>query len=220
MSGDQQKPSHHPLIIGVAGGSGSGKTTVTRAILDRVGRERIALLPHDSYYRDLSHLPLEERARINFDHPDAFDNELYLAHLDALAQGQPVALPTYDFTTYVRLPEVIHIEPQPVVLLEGILIFVDAQLRSRMAVKLFVDAESDLRIIRRIERDTRSRGRTVESVIEQYLQTVRPMHLEFVEPSKRYADIIIPSGGLNPIAIDMVVARIEVLLGERSAAKL
>ena len=216
MSGDQQ----HPLIIGVAGGSGSGKTTVTRAILDRVGRERIALLPHDSYYRDLSHLPLEERARINFDHPDAFDNELYLAHLDALARGQPVALPTYDFTSYVRLPEVVQIEPQPVVLLEGILIFVDAQLRSRMAVKLFVDAESDLRIIRRIERDTHSRGRTVESVIEQYLQTVRPMHLEFVEPSKRYADIIIPSGGLNPIAIDMVVARIEVLLGERSAGKL
>jgi uridine kinase len=196
----------------VAGGSGSGKTTVTEAILERVGRERIALLPHDAYYHDLSHLPLEKRAQVNFDHPDAFDNALYLAHLDAMAKGQPVALPTYNFTTYVRLPEVLLVLPQPVVLLEGILIFADAALRARMNVKLFVDAESDLRIIRRIQRDTQSRGRTVDSVIEQYLRTVRPMHLEFVEPSKRYADIIIPSGGLNAIAIDMVVARIERLL--------
>jgi uridine kinase len=202
----------HPLVIGVAGGSGSGKTTVTEAILERVGRERIALLPHDAYYHDLSHLPLEKRAQVNFDHPDAFDNALYLAHLDAMAKGQPVALPTYNFTTYVRLPEVLLVLPQPVVLLEGILIFADAALRARMNVKLFVDAGSDLRIIRRIQRDTQSRGRTVDSVIEQYLRTVRPMHLEFVEPSKRYADIIIPSGGLNAIAIDMVVARIERLL--------
>ncbi|HWQ13421.1 MAG TPA: uridine kinase [Roseiflexaceae bacterium] len=207
-----------PLVIGVAGGSGSGKTTVTEAILERVGRERIALLPHDSYYRDLSHLPLEQRARVNFDHPDAFDNALYLAHLDALMHGQQVALPTYDFTTYVRLPEVVVVQPRPVVLLEGILIFADAALRQRMAIKLFVDAESDLRIIRRIQRDTRTRGRTVESVIDQYLRTVRPMHLEFVEPSKRYADIIIPNGGLNAIAIDMVVARIERMLSEGGEA--
>jgi uridine kinase len=203
-----------PLVIGVAGGSGSGKTTVTRAILQRVGRERIALLPHDSYYRDLSHLPLDQRARVNFDHPDAFDNALYLAHLDALIHGQPVALPTYDFTNYVRLPEVVPVRPQPVIILEGILIFADAALRERMAIKLFVDAEGDLRIIRRIQRDTRSRGRSIESVIDQYLRTVRPMHLEFVEPSKRYADVIIPSGGLNAIATDMVVARIERLLAE------
>jgi uridine kinase len=209
-------PGSHPLVIGVAGGSGSGKTTVTQAILDRVGRERIALLPHDSYYRDLSHLPLDQRSRVNFDHPDAFDNALYLAHLDALRHGQQVALPTYDFTNYIRLSEVILVKSQPVVLLEGILIFADASLRERMAVKLFVDAESDLRIIRRIQRDTRSRGRTVEMVIEQYLKTVRPMHLEFVEPSKRYADIIIPSGGLNRIAIDMVVARVERMLDERT----
>lgn len=202
-----------PLVIGVAGGSGSGKTTVSRAILERVGRERIAFLPHDSYYRDLSHLPLEQRARVNFDHPDAFDNALYLAHVDALVHGQAVAVPTYDFTTYVRGEAVHPVAPQPVVLLEGILIFADAALRGRMDIKLFVDAESDLRIIRRIQRDTRSRGRTVESVIEQYLRTVRPMHLEFVEPSKRYADIIIPQGGLNAIAIDMVVARIERMLG-------
>jgi uridine kinase len=207
-----------PLVIGVAGGSGSGKTTVTKAILQRVGRERIALLPHDSYYRDLSHLPLEQRARVNFDHPDAFDNALYLAHVDALIHGQPVALPTYDFTSYVRLPKVISVEPRQVILMEGILIFADAALRERMSIKLFVDAESDLRIIRRIQRDTRTRGRSVASVIDQYLRTVRPMHLEFVEPSKRYADIIIPSGGLNSIAIDMVVARIERLLDERPSA--
>ena len=209
---------HHSLVIGVAGGSGSGKTTVANAILERVGRERIAMLPHDSYYQDLSHLPFEERARVNFDHPDAFDNALYLAHLDALASEQAVAMPTYDFTNYVRLPEVVVILPQPVVLLEGILIFADAALRERMNVKLFVDAESDLRIIRRIQRDITSRGRSVESVIEQYFATVRPMHLEFVEPSKRYADIIIPQGGLNTIAIDMIVARIERMLAEREQA--
>jgi uridine kinase len=206
---------YRPLVIGVAGGSGSGKTTVTNAILERVGRERIALLPHDSYYHDLSHLPLEQRVLVNFDHPDAFDNTLYLAHLDALIHDQQVEMPTYDFTTYVRLPEVSVVPPRPVVLLEGILIFADAALRERMSIKLYVDAESDLRIIRRIQRDTSRRGRTVEAVIEQYLRTVRPMHLEFVEPSKSYADIIIPSGGLNAIAIDMVVARIELMLDTR-----
>jgi uridine kinase len=204
-----------PLVIGVAGGSGSGKTTVARAILDRVGRERIAVLPHDSYYQDLSHLPFAERALVNFDHPDAFDNALYLAHLDALIAGQPIAMPTYDFAAYVRLPNVIMVQPQPVVLVEGILIFVDAALRSRMSIRLFVDAESDLRIIRRIQRDTQQRGRTIESVIDQYLTTDRPMHLEYVEPSKRYADVIIPNGGMNTIATDMVVARIERMLDER-----
>ncbi|MBK9940908.1 MAG: uridine kinase [Kouleothrix sp.] len=204
-----------PFVIGVAGGSGSGKTTVTAAILERVGRTRIALLPHDSYYHDLSHLPLEQRAQVNLDHPDAFDNTLYLAHLDALIRGEPVAMPTYDFTTYARLPEVVIVAAQPVVLVEGILIFADAQLRSRMSIKLFVDTESDLRIIRRIQRDTTSRGRSFESVIEQYLTSVRPMHLEFVEPSKRYADIIIPIGGLNTVAINMVVATIEQMIAER-----
>jgi uridine kinase len=208
-----------PLVIGVAGGSGSGKTTVTEAILERVGRERIALLPHDAYYHDLSHLSLEERAQVNFDHPDAFDNVLYLAHVDALAHGQQVAMPTYDFTTYVRLPESVAVAPRPVVLLEGILIFADAALRERMDIKLFVDTESDLRFIRRLQRDIGERGRTVESVIEQYLRTVRPMHLEFVEPTKRYADIIIPRGGLNAVAIDMVVARIEWLLSERGESE-
>jgi uridine kinase len=201
-----------PVVIGVAGGSGSGKTTVSQAILDRVGRERIAFLQHDSYYHDLSHLPLEQRRLVNFDHPHAFDNALFIAHLDALIRGEPVAMPTYDFAAYVRLPEVVVVAPQPVVMLEGILIFADVALRERMDVKLFVDAEGDLRVIRRLQRDLRERGRTVESVIDQYLRTVRPMHLEFVEPTKRYADIIIPRGGLNAIAIDMIVARIESLL--------
>jgi len=208
----------HPLVIGVAGGTGSGKTTVSNAIVERVGREPIAFLQHDSYYHDLAHLPLEQRAQVNFDHPDAFDNGLYLAHLDALIRGETVPTPCYDFTTYVRLPETVAVAPRPVVLLEGILIFADAALRERMDIKLFVDTESDLRLIRRLQRDIRERGRTVESVIDQYLRTVRPMHLEFVEPTKRYADIIIPRGGLNAVAIDMVVARIDWLLSERRDA--
>lgn len=204
-----------PLVIGVAGGSGSGKTTVSRAILDRVGSERIAFLQHDSYYYDLSHLSFEERRKVNFDHPDAFDNDLFLRHLDGLVQGQPIEAPMYDFAHYVRLTQVTAIEPRPVILLEGILIFADAALRKRMDIKLFVDAESDMRFIRRLRRDIRDRKRNVDSVIEQYQKTVRPMHLEFVEPSKRYADIIIPRGGLNAIAIDMVVARIEWMMTER-----
>lgn len=209
------QPTTHPLVIGVAGGSGSGKTTVSRAILERVGRERIVFLQHDSYYHDLSHLPLEQRRKVNFDHPDAFDNELFIAHVDALIRGEAVEVPTYDFASYTRGVKTIAIAPQSVVLIEGILIFADAALRERMEIKLFVDAESDLRIIRRIRRDLTERGRTIDSVIEQYLKTVRPMHLDFVEPSKRYADIIIPRGGLNAIAIDMVVARIERLLAGR-----
>jgi len=205
----------HPLVIGVAGGSGSGKTTVTNAILERVGRDQIALLPHDAYYQDLAHLPFEQRTHVNFDHPDSFDNALYLDHVDALVRGEPVAMPTYDFATYVRLTVVHLVAPQPVVLLEGILIFTDAALRERMDIKLFVDAESDLRFIRRLQRDMISRGRSLDSVVDQYLRSVRPMHLEFVEPSKRYADIIIPRGGLNTIAIEMVAARIERMLGEQ-----
>jgi uridine kinase len=205
-----------PLVIGVAGGSGSGKTTVSNAIVERVGPERIALLQHDSYYHDLAHLPIEQRAQVNFDHPDAFDNALFLAHVEALAHGKAVRSPCYDFATYIRLPQTLEVEPRQVVLLEGILIFADAVLRERMDIKLFVDAASDLRFIRRLQRDIRERGRPVESVIEQYLRTVRPMHLEFVEPTMHYADIIIPRGGLNAIAIDMVVARIERILDARS----
>ncbi len=201
-----------PIIIGVAGGTGSGKTTVSHAILDRVGHERIAFIQHDSYYRDLSHLSYEERTRVNFDHPDSLDNDLLIAHLDALCGGSPVPVPIYDFTRHNRRPETEQVHPHPVVLVEGILIFAEKALRDRMDVKIYVDADADLRFIRRLQRDVTERSRTVQSVIDQYLNTVRPMHLEFVEPSKRYADIIIPRGGMNAVAIDMVVARVENLL--------
>ncbi len=201
-----------PIIIGVAGGTGSGKTTVSRAILQRVGASRIAFLEHDSYYRDLSHLSIEERRQVNFDHPDSLDNTLLGEHLDALCAGKPVQVPIYDFTRHNRKEEARMVRPQPVVLVEGILIFSEKVLRERMDIKIYVDTDADLRFIRRIQRDIRDRGRSVESVVEQYMRTVRPMHLEFVEPSKRYADIIIPRGGLNQIAIDMVVARIEGML--------
>ena len=207
--------SRRSLVIGVAGGSGSGKTTVSSAILDSVGRGRIAFLEHDWYYQDLAHLPLEERRLFNFDHPDALDNALFLQHLDALLRGEPVLAPTYDFVSYVRLAETRRVEPRPVILLEGILLFADAALRQRMDIKLYVDAESDLRFIRRMLRDVQERGRSIASVTEQYLRTVRPMHLEFVEPSKRYADVIIPNVELNATAIEMVVARIERLLAGR-----
>lgn len=211
-----------PIIIGVAGGTGSGKTTVSYAILERVGHERIAFIQHDSYYRELSHLSYEERARVNFDHPDSLDNDLLIAHLDRLCSGDSIDVPIYDFTRHNRQPETQRVLPHPVVLVEGILIFADKALRDRMDVKIYVDADPDLRFIRRLDRDVKERGRTVSSVIEQYLNTVRPMHLEFVEPSKRYADVIIPRGGMNAVAIDMVVARVENLLAahHRSGAPL
>lgn len=198
-----------PIIIGVAGGSASGKTTVSQAILRRVGADRITYIPHDLYYHDLSHLPLEQRAHFNFDHPDALDNRLLVEQLDALSVGRAIDAPTYDFATYARQALTTRMEPRPVILLEGILIFAEPVLRKRMHIKLFVDADADLRFIRRLSRDVDERGRSLDSVVGQYLSTVRPMHLEFVEPSKRYADLIIPEGGRNTIAIDMVVARIE-----------
>jgi uridine kinase len=201
-----------PVIIGVAGGTASGKTTVSDAILERVGRQHIIYLQHDSYYRDLSYLPLEERTQLNFDHPDALETELLVSHLRQLQAGEPVEVPIYDFATYRRSEETRRVEPRPVILLEGLLIFVDKELREMMDVKLYVDTDADLRFIRRLERDIQERGRTMESVIHQYLTTVRPMHLEFVEPSKRYADIIIPSGGFNTTAIEVIVARVERLL--------
>ncbi len=205
-------PSRKPLIIGVAGGTGSGKTTISHAILSAIGAERIAHLQHDAYYRDLSHLPLEERRRQNFDHPDALEDTLLLAHLQALVRGEAVAAPVYDFTTYRRRAETRLVAPCPIILVEGILIFANAALRAMMDIKIFVDTDADLRFIRRVERDVRERGRTLESVIAQYLGTVRPMHLEFVEPSKRYADIIVPEGGQNAVALEMICARIERLL--------
>ncbi|HEY1015260.1 MAG TPA: uridine kinase [Herpetosiphonaceae bacterium] len=203
-----------PIIIGVAGGTGSGKTTVSQAILERVGPSRIAFLQHDSYYHDLSDLSIEERAQVNFDHPSSLDSELLARHLDMLCAGETVDVPIYDFTRHNRQADAMHVHPQPVVLVEGILIFSERALRDRMDVKIYVDADADMRFIRRLRRDLRERGRSIESVIEQYMNTVRPMHLEFVEPTKRYADVIIPRGGLNAIAIDMVVARVERLLSD------
>jgi uridine kinase len=208
-----------PIIIGVAGGTASGKTTVSDAILERVGRDRIVYLQHDSYYRDLSYLPLEERSKLNFDHPDALETELLVVHLRQLQAGEPVEVPLYDFTTYQRSVQTRRVEPRRVVLLEGLLIFVDKELREMMDIKLYVDTDADLRFIRRLQRDIQERGRTMESVIHQYLTTVRPMHLEFVEPSKRYADIIIPSGGFNTTAIEMIVARIGGMLSQDSGIR-
>ncbi|MBI5825149.1 MAG: uridine kinase [Chloroflexi bacterium] len=201
-----------PLVIGIAGGSGSGKTTVAQEILNRVGADRIAYLQQDSYYKDLAGLPSAQHAEINFDHPHSLEIELLIRHIASLRDLQPVSVPIYNFATDSRTGETFTVAPRGVILVEGILIFVDAELRKLFDVKIFVDTDSDLRFIRRLHRDITERGRTTESVIKQYLSTVRPMHLEFVEPSKRYADVIIPEGGHNKAALDMVVARIETLL--------
>lgn len=201
-----------PLVIGIAGGSGSGKTTVAQEILQRVGPSRIAFLQHDSYYKDLSGLPPAQRAAVNFDHPNSLETELLIHHIACLRENQPVEVPVYDFSTHSRTTVTFTVQPRSVILVEGILIFTEAALREMFDVKIFVDTDSDLRFIRRLERDLAERGRTTESVIKQYQLTVRPMHMEFVEPSKRYADIIIPEGGHNTAALDMVVARVEALL--------
>ncbi len=201
-----------PVVIGIAGGSGSGKTTVAQQILERVGADRIAFLQHDSYYKDLSGLPPAQRAEINFDHPNSLETELLIEHIVSLRDGKPVQVPIYDFSTDHRTDRTFTVFPQRVILVEGILIFTEAALRELFDIKIFVDTDSDLRFIRRLRRDITERGRTTESVIEQYQATVRPMHLEFVEPSKRYADIIIPEGGFNAAALDMVVARVDALL--------
>jgi uridine kinase len=201
-----------PLVIGIAGGSGSGKTTVAHVILDRVGAERIAFLPHDAYYRDLTHQSLSQRIRTNFDHPDSLETELLVEHIKQLKAGNPIELPVYDFKTHSRTSKTIPIDYQPIIIVEGILIFAEPDLRDLFDVKIFVDTDADIRFIRRLQRDISERGRTLATVMEQYLKTVRPMHQEFVEPSKRYADVIIPEGGFNTVALDMVVARIEELL--------
>ncbi len=201
-----------PLVIGICGGTGSGKTTVSKVIIDRVGADHIILLPHDAYYKDLGKLAPSERALVNFDHPNSLETSLLVEHIKQLKNFQPIELPVYDFKTHTRTATTQHIEPQPVILVEGILILAEPELRELFDVKIFVDTDPDIRFIRRLERDIAERGRTSSSVIQQYMSTVRPMHLEFVEPSKRYADVIIPEGGLNTVAMDMVVARIESLL--------
>ena len=203
---------HPPIVFGVAGGTASGKTTVARHILDQVGAHHIAYLPHDAYYRDMSHLPPDERARQNYDHPDALESDLLARHIRELRAGQAVRLPVYSFADYTRKPETVTVEPAPVILVDGILIFAEPELRALMDIKIFVDTDADIRLIRRIERDTRERGRTLSSTIFQYLDTVRPMDLEFVQPSRRYADIILPGGGQNRVAVEMVVARLQAVL--------
>ena len=202
-----------PCILGVAGGTGSGKTTVARAILDGVGEDRIALIEQDSYYRDVDWRSETELLHHNFDHPSALDNELLVSHIAALKAGHPIEVPIYDFVRHRRTARTKRVEPQPVILLEGILIFVEPGLRELLDFKIYVDTDADLRLIRRLGRDMAERGRTVQDVLRQYLETVRPMHLEFVEPSKRWADIIIPEGGENKVALEMVIAHVEQLLG-------
>jgi uridine kinase len=206
-----------PVIVGVCGGTASGKTTISQAIVDRVGDKRVAVIPHDAYYRDLSHLPFEERRRVNYDHPDALESELLVAHLDQLCRGKSVEIPVYDFTMHLRRATTRRVDPKPLILVEGILIFAEPALRERFDIRIYVDADADLRFIRRLRRDIDERKRTMESVIEQYLETVRPMHIEFVEPSKRYADIIIPTGGFNTIAVDLVTARVMALIEARES---
>lgn len=201
-----------PLIIGIAGGSGCGKSTVLARILARVEAHRVAVLPHDAYYKNLSHLSYEERAAVNFDHPDSLETRLLVDHLDCLFQGKSIARPTYDFAQHLRCAETVCIEPYPVIVLDGILVLAEPELRARMDIKIFVDTDDDIRLVRRIRRDMTQRGRSIDSILEQYERTVRPMHIQYVEPSKRHADIIIPRGGHNQVAVDMVVARITELM--------
>lgn len=206
-TGDHKKP----LVIGVAGGTASGKTTLSKAIYQEIGPESITVITHDAYYKDLSHLPLSEREVANFDHPDSLDTALLIQHIQELKNSQPVRIPTYDYSTHSRLPGLQDAIPRNIILVEGILIFDDPELVSLMDIKVFVDTEDDIRLARRLQRDTVERGRDVASVLNQYLKTVRPMHMQFVEPSKRNADIIVPTG-LNSVALDLVVSKLKYTL--------
>jgi uridine kinase len=201
--------SKRPIIVGVAGGTGSGKTTIVKEMLRGIDPENVLLIQHDSYYKDRSHLPSQERANINYDHPDALETSLLIQHLKQLLAGEATNIPIYDFVTHTRKQECQTAKPCKVIVVEGILILADPSLRELFDIKVFVDTDPDLRFIRRLERDIAERGRTRESVVAQYLATVRPMHLEFVEPSKRYADVIVPEGGHNLVAVDMIVTKIQ-----------
>jgi uridine kinase len=207
------------IIIGVAGGSGSGKTTVVRSIVRSLGKGQVTVIHHDSYYRDASHLAFEERQAINYDHPDALETELLVEHLEALRAGRPVEIPMYDFTTHSRRSETETALPKKVIIVDGLLILWDERIRRLMDIKVFVDADSDIRFIRRLSRDIEERGRSAELVIRQYLDTVRLMHLEFVEPSKRYADLIMPEGGHNRVAVDMLLTKVRAILREEATEK-
>ena len=203
-----------PFLIGIAGGTGSGKTTVANAIVKSVGAERIAILSHDSYYRDFVDLPKDILDRQNFDHPDSLESELLVRHLKALKGGMVVETPIYDFKVHRRAAESRRVEPRKVILVDGILIYAEPELRKLFDVKIYVDTDADIRFIRRLKRDIAERGRTVESVVKQYESTVRPMHMEFVEPSKRYADLIVPEGGENAVALEFLFARLHALLAD------
>ena len=197
------------LIIGICGGTGSGKTTVANRLLESTSADEVVFIQQDSYYRNLTDLPLDYRHIANFDHPDALDNDLLANHVRRLRAGEAIDLPLYDFKTHTRLNETRHVEPKPIVIVEGILIYADPRLLEQMDIKVFVDTPDDIRFIRRLRRDIAERGRTVESVIEQYIATVRPMHMQFVEPSKRHADVIIPEGGHNLVSIDLLSGKIR-----------
>ncbi|MFS0775869.1 uridine kinase [Neobacillus sp. 3P2-tot-E-2] len=205
-----------PVVIGVAGGSGSGKTSVTKAIYDSFKGHSITMIQQDYYYKDQSDLPFEERLKTNYDHPLAFDNDLLIEHIEKLLRYEPIEKPVYDYSIHTRSKEIIAVEPKDVIILEGILILEDERLRNLMDIKLYVDTDADIRIIRRLSRDIKERGRTLDSVIEQYTNVVRPMHNQFIEPTKRYADVIIPEGGQNHVAIDLMVTKIQTILEQKS----
>ncbi|MGD7044057.1 uridine kinase [Jeotgalibacillus proteolyticus] len=205
-----------PVVIGVAGGSGSGKTSVTKSIYDFFQGHSIAMIEQDYYYKDQSDIPYEERLETNYDHPLAFDNDLLIEHIKALQEREAIQKPVYDYTVHTRAHRTIPVEPKDVIILEGILVLEDERLRNLMDIKLYVDTDSDLRIIRRLLRDINERGRTIDSVVDQYINVVRPMHNQFIEPTKRYADIIIPEGGQNHVAIDLMVTKIQTILEQKS----
>jgi uridine kinase len=205
-----------PVVIGVAGGSGSGKTSVTKAIYESFKGHSITMIQQDYYYKDQSDVPFEERLKTNYDHPLAFDNDLLIYHIEKLLRYEPIEKPVYDYSLHTRSKEIIEVEPKDVIILEGILVLEDERLRKLMDIKLFVDTDADIRIIRRLSRDIKERGRTLDSVIDQYTNVVRPMHNQFIEPTKRYADVIIPEGGQNHVAIDLMVTKIQTILEQKS----
>ncbi|WP_276716890.1 uridine kinase [Caloranaerobacter azorensis] len=204
-----------PILIGITGGTGSGKSTVAQEIFNSLPEKNIVIIEQDSYYKDQSHLTFEERIKTNYDHPLAFDNDLLIKHLKDLLEGKPIEKPIYDFEAHNRKKETVRVEPKDIIILEGILILDDERIRNLLDIKIFVDTDADIRIIRRITRDIKERGRTLESVIEQYLTTVRPAHMQFIEPSKKYADIIIPEGGYNKVAIDLMVTKIKSIIMQK-----
>jgi uridine kinase len=201
------------FVVGVAGGTGSGKTTVARKLVDEFKDQPVRLIPQDAYYKNLVGVPLEERVQVNYDHPLAFDNDLLAQHLDDLIAGKSVRQPIYNYHTHSRSEDTITVEPATIVLVEGILVLEDEKLRDRMNIKVYVDTDADERFIRRLKRDLIERGRSIDSVIDQYLSSVRPMHLQFIEPTKRYADVVVPQGGANHVAIDLLASKIRAILG-------